>query len=76
MLGLLQLGSLCVFLSDMLVSGFTTGAAVHVMTSQIKYLFGLQVQRYSGPLKIIYVSKALLNDLVICRNYMITDGMN
>lgn len=56
-LGMLQLGSLCVFLSDMLVSGFTTGAAVHVMTSQIKYLFGLQVQRYNGPLKIIYVSK-------------------
>ena len=61
-LGLLQLGSLCVFLSDMLVSGFTTGAAVHVMTSQIKYLFGLQVQRYNGPLKIIYVSKEILND--------------
>lgn len=59
MLGSLQLGSLCVFLSDMLVSGFTTGAAVHVLTSQIKYLFGIQVQRYSGPFKIIYVSSEL-----------------
>lgn len=55
-MGLLQLGSLSVFLSDMLVSGFTTGAAIHVMTSQVKYLFGLHIQRYSGPLKIIYVS--------------------
>lgn len=54
-MGLLQLGSLCVFLSEMLVSGFTTGAAVHVLTSQIKYIFGIQVQRYSGPFKILYV---------------------
>lgn len=63
-LGLLQLGSLCVFLSDMLVSGFTTGAAVHVMTSQIKYLFGLQVQRYSGPLKIIYTYKDIISQIL------------
>ncbi|XP_045113583.1 prestin-like isoform X1 [Portunus trituberculatus] len=63
-LGLLQLGSLCVFLSDMLVSGFTTGAAVHVMTSQIKYLFGLQVQRYNGPLKIIYTYKDIISQLL------------
>lgn len=63
-LGVLQLGSLCVFLSDMLVSGFTTGAAVHVMTSQIKYLFGLQVQRYSGPLRIIYTYKDIISQVL------------
>lgn len=63
-LGMLQLGSLCVFLSDMLVSGFTTGAAVHVMTSQIKYLFGLQVQRYNGPLKIIYTFKDIISQVL------------
>ncbi|KAB7502826.1 Prestin [Armadillidium nasatum] len=33
--GFLQLGTLSVFLSDMLVSGFTTAAAVHVLTSQV-----------------------------------------
>ncbi|ROT75399.1 putative solute carrier family 26 member 6 isoform X6 [Penaeus vannamei] len=43
-MGLLQLGSLSVFLSEMLVSGFTTGAAFHVMTSQVKYLFGLKIK--------------------------------
>ncbi|XP_063865117.1 prestin-like isoform X3 [Scylla paramamosain] len=63
-LGLLQLGSLCVFLSDMLVSGFTTGAAVHVMTSQIKYLFGLKVQGYNGPLKIIYTYKDIISQVL------------
>lgn len=62
-LGVLQLGSLCVFLSDMLVSGFTTGAAVHVLTSQIKYLFGIQVQRYSGPFKIIYTYRDVISQL-------------
>jgi MFS superfamily sulfate permease-like transporter len=45
-----------VLLSDTLVSGFTTGAAVHVLTSQVKNLLGVKVQRYSGPLKVIYVS--------------------
>ncbi|KAK7071208.1 hypothetical protein SK128_006615 [Halocaridina rubra] len=56
LLGLLQMGALLnVFLSDMLISGFTTGVAVHVLTSQIKYLFGIPVTAYSGPLKLIYI---------------------
>ncbi|KAK3852465.1 hypothetical protein Pcinc_040950 [Petrolisthes cinctipes] len=63
-LGSLQLGSLCVFLSDMLVSGFTTGAAVHVLTSQIKYLFGIQVVRYSGPFKIIYTYRDIIRQIM------------
>ena len=33
-LGLLRLGSLSAFLTDPIVSGFTTGAGVHVFTSQ------------------------------------------
>jgi MFS superfamily sulfate permease-like transporter len=45
-----------VLLSDTLVSGFTTGAAVHVLTSQVKNLLGVKVPRHSGPLKIVYVS--------------------
>lgn len=43
-------------LSDTLVSGFTTGAAVHVLTSQVKNLLGVKVPRHSGPLKLVYVS--------------------
>lgn len=34
-LSILKLGSLSVLLSETLVSGFTTGAAVHVLTSQV-----------------------------------------
>lgn len=40
-LGLLRLGILVVFLSDQLVEGLTTGAAVHILTSQVKHLTGI-----------------------------------
>lgn len=43
-------------LSDTLVSGFTTGAAVHVLTSQVKNLLGVRVPQHRGPLKVVYVS--------------------
>lgn len=43
MLGLLKFGFITILLSDSLVSGYTTGAAVHVFTSQAKHIFGLQI---------------------------------
>jgi MFS superfamily sulfate permease-like transporter len=55
-MGIAQLGFITTYLSDPLVSGFTTGAACHVFTSQITHVFGISTQRYSGPLKLIYVS--------------------
>lgn len=55
-MGIFQLGSLTVVLSDQLISGFSTGAACHVAVSQMKDLFGIHVGRYSGPLKLVYVS--------------------
>jgi solute carrier family 26 protein len=54
LLGVCRLGVLSVLLSDTLVSGFTTGAAVHVLTSQVKNLLGVKVPRHSGPLKLVY----------------------
>ncbi|XP_069945248.1 prestin isoform X2 [Cherax quadricarinatus] len=63
-LGMLSVGSLCVFLSDMLVSGFTTGAAFHVLTSQIKYLLGIQVPTYNGPLKIIHTYGGIFSQIM------------
>ena len=55
-MGVLRIGSLSVFLSDMLVSGFTTAAAVHVLTSQLKPMLGITTPPYSGPFKLVYVS--------------------
>ncbi|XP_033223043.1 solute carrier family 26 member 10-like isoform X3 [Belonocnema kinseyi] len=50
---LLQLGVISSLLSETLVSGFTTGAAVHVLTSQIKDLFGLKLDKRKGLFKVI-----------------------
>lgn len=55
-MGILQVGFIVVYLSDTLVSGFTTAAAIHILVSQLKFVLGLTVPGISGPLSIIYVS--------------------
>ena len=52
-LGLFRLGALNALLTDPLVSGFTTGAGVHVFTSQIKYVLGLEIPKHIGPGRIV-----------------------
>ncbi|CAB3398409.1 unnamed protein product [Caenorhabditis bovis] len=47
-MGVLHLGFLTTYLSDPLVSGFTTGAAVHVFTSQLNKVFGIKLSRHEG----------------------------
>lgn len=53
-MGLLQFGFIVLYLSDTLVSGFTTAAAVHILVSQLKFVLGLEVPGINGPLAIIY----------------------
>uniref|UniRef100_A0A4W6D1K6 Solute carrier family 26 member 5 n=1 Tax=Lates calcarifer TaxID=8187 RepID=A0A4W6D1K6_LATCA len=55
-LGLLRFGFVAIYLTEPLVRGFTTAAAVHVVVSQLKYLLGVKTPRFSGPLSAIYVS--------------------
>jgi len=55
LMGMMRLGFLASFMSDPFISGFTTGAAVHVFSSQIKHVFGVKVHNYYGPLSLIYV---------------------
>ncbi|KAE8293215.1 Solute carrier family 26 member 6 [Larimichthys crocea] len=54
LLGLVQFGFVVTYLSDPLVRGYTTGAAIHVIVSQLKYTFGISPKRYSGPMSLIY----------------------
>lgn len=72
-MGILQFGFIVVYLSDTLVSGFTTAAAVHILVSQLKFVLGLDVPGVSGPLSIIYVSLHRLqkhqNDLFQKRHF-------
>lgn len=44
-LGLLRLGFITIFLSHAVISGFTSGAAVIIGMSQLKYIFGYEVER-------------------------------
>uniref|UniRef100_A0A8C4IK44 STAS domain-containing protein n=1 Tax=Dicentrarchus labrax TaxID=13489 RepID=A0A8C4IK44_DICLA len=53
-MGIMQVGFVVMYLSDTLVSGFTTAAAVHILVSQLKFVLGLSVPGINGPLSIIY----------------------
>ncbi|XP_037094667.1 sulfate anion transporter 1-like isoform X2 [Pollicipes pollicipes] len=59
----LRMAALTVVLSDMLVRGFTTGAAVHVLFSQLPSLFGLHLPRFSGAGKLAKLSVAILKNV-------------
>ncbi|KAH8270183.1 hypothetical protein KR018_005405, partial [Drosophila ironensis] len=54
LMAFLRLGTLAALLSDPLVNGFTTAAACHVVTAQLKDVLGIKVNRYIGAFKIIY----------------------
>lgn len=47
-LGLARLGTLAILLTDCLVSGFTVGASIHVFTSQVKHILGIELPTESG----------------------------
>lgn len=51
-----RLGIVSALLSDTLVSGFTTGAAVQVLVSQIKDLLGLTVPKHKGFFALVKVT--------------------
>lgn len=53
LMGLFKLGFVAVYLSDPIISGFTTGAAILVFTSQVKHILGLEVPRYSGAFAVV-----------------------
>ncbi|OQV14592.1 Solute carrier family 26 member 6 [Hypsibius exemplaris] len=55
MMGIFRFGYFAVLLSDHLIKGFTTAAAFHVFSTQLKLVFGLhKIKEWHGPLKLIY----------------------
>ena len=58
-MGMLKLGFITAYLSDSFFSAFTSGAGVHIATSQIPAIFGLKVPRYGGVFKIIKTYAAI-----------------
>uniref|UniRef100_H2ZIG7 SLC26A/SulP transporter domain-containing protein n=1 Tax=Ciona savignyi TaxID=51511 RepID=H2ZIG7_CIOSA len=69
-LGICNLGFVAVFLSDPLVAGFTTGAALFVFTAQVKYCFGINLARQKAPFALLYFYQ---NKLLKCIVYLATN---
>ncbi|NXR60759.1 S26A9 protein, partial [Rhadina sibilatrix] len=53
-LGFLQFGFVAIYLSESFIRGFMTAAGLQILISVLKYVFGLTVPSYTGPLAIIY----------------------
>ncbi|XP_060631571.2 anion exchange transporter [Anolis sagrei] len=51
----LHLGSATFLLTEPVISAMTTGAATHVVTSQVKHLLGMKMPYISGPLGFFYI---------------------
>uniref|UniRef100_A0A8C4IM03 Solute carrier family 26 member 3, tandem duplicate 2 n=1 Tax=Dicentrarchus labrax TaxID=13489 RepID=A0A8C4IM03_DICLA len=62
-MGVMQVGFVVMYLSDTLVSGFTTAAAIHILVSQLKFVLGLEVRGISGPLAIIYTLEIIFEKI-------------
>ncbi|XP_066522944.1 pendrin-like [Hoplias malabaricus] len=52
--GVLQIGYLVRYLSEPLVGGFTTAAALQVVVSQLKIIFNVPTNNYNGILSLFY----------------------
>jgi len=51
--GLSRLGFISILLTDTIISAFTVGASMHVLTSQIKHILGVSIARQSGPGRLV-----------------------
>ncbi|KAE9551632.1 hypothetical protein FO519_005160 [Halicephalobus sp. NKZ332] len=48
LMGIFRLSFLTTYISDQLISGYTTATALHVLVSQLNKILGLKLPRYSG----------------------------
>ncbi|KAL0617860.1 Chloride anion exchanger [Plecturocebus cupreus] len=62
-LGILRIGFVVIYLSESLISGFTTAAAVHVLVSQLKFILQLQVPSHSDPFSIFKVLESVFTQI-------------
>lgn len=61
--GFMRLGLLSSLLSDPLVSGFTTGSAMHVFASQLPPLIGIRVPKFTGIGRLVKSYIAIFENL-------------
>lgn len=53
-LSFMQFGFVAIYLSESFVRGFMTAAGLQILISVLKYVFGIKVPPYSGPLAVVY----------------------
>ncbi|KAK5864173.1 hypothetical protein PBY51_001134 [Eleginops maclovinus] len=53
-LGFVQFGFVAIYLSESFIRGFMTAAGLQILISVLKYIFGIKVPPYSGPLAVVY----------------------
>ena len=53
LMGIFKMGIVTTFMPTPFVGGFTTGAACHILTSQVKFLFGMENKRFTGMFGLI-----------------------
>jgi len=67
--GVCRLGFLTVLLTDTLISAFTVGAGIHVLTSQITHILGVSIPRNSGAGSIILTYVDIVSN-IMSTNYV------
>uniref|UniRef100_A0A8D0KQB3 Solute carrier family 26 member 3 n=1 Tax=Strix occidentalis caurina TaxID=311401 RepID=A0A8D0KQB3_STROC len=63
LLGILQFGFIVIYLSQSLISGFTTAAAIHVLVSQLKFMLQLPVPGFNKPFGIVYTLESVFSQI-------------
>ncbi|XP_015261488.1 PREDICTED: chloride anion exchanger [Gekko japonicus] len=63
LLGVLRIGFIVIYLSQSLISGFTTGAAIHVVVSQLKFILQLPIPGYNQPLGLFLTLKSAFEQI-------------
>ncbi|CAO2586065.1 Chloride anion exchanger [Lemmus lemmus] len=63
LLGVLQIGFVVIYLSESLISGFTTAAAIHVLVSQLKFMLQLSVPPHSDPFSLFKVLESVFTQI-------------
>uniref|UniRef100_A0A0K0ERN8 STAS domain-containing protein n=1 Tax=Strongyloides stercoralis TaxID=6248 RepID=A0A0K0ERN8_STRER len=62
-MGLLRLNFIAIYMSDALISGFTTGSACHVFMSQLSKAFGYKIQKYSDIGMLVFMLRDIIKNI-------------
>ncbi|XP_015343821.1 chloride anion exchanger [Marmota marmota marmota] len=62
-LGVLRIGFVVIYLSESLISAFTTAAAVHVLVSQLKFMLQLSVPAHTDPFSLFKVLESVFTQI-------------